>query len=105
LAEEYIDGHCETVFNIQQVADKLFTTPRNIQMAFKKYRSYSPMQFVKSRKLHKAHKNIISSNDPRCTVKEFALGVGIFDLNRFGKYYFEIFGELPSETLKKTFEG
>ena len=105
LAEEFIDAKCETVFNIQQVADKLFTTPRNIQIAFKKYRSYTPMQFVKSRKLHKAYKNIISSNDPRCTVKEIALDVGMFDLNRFSKYYFEIFKELPSQTLKRRFEG
>jgi AraC-like DNA-binding protein len=104
LAEEFIDSSCETIFSIQQIADKLFTTPRNIQLAFKKHRSYSPMQFLKLQKLHKAHDNIIKSNNHRLSIKEVALGVGLFDLNRFSKYYFELFGELPSHTLKRTFD-
>lgn len=105
LAEEFIDANCESIVNIHQIADKLFTTPRNIQIAFKKYRTYSPMQFLKSQKLHKAHKKILSNNDPRCTVKEIALGVGMYDLNRFSKYYSEVFGELPSLTMKKTLDS
>ena len=103
LAEEFMNSSSETIFNIQQIADKLFSTPRNIQLAFKKYRSYSPMQFLKTQKLHKAHDNIIKSNR-RLSIKEVALSVGLFDLNRFSKYYFEVFGELPSHTLKRTFD-
>ena len=98
--EELIDSECETLFSIQEIADKLFTNPRNIQIAFKKYRNYSPMQFLKNRKLHKAHDYIIFYSG-RCTVKEIALSVGIFDLNRFSKYYAKLFGELPSQTIKK----
>jgi len=101
-AEEYIDNECETIFSIQQIADKLYTNPRNIQIAFKKYRNYTPMQFLKTRKLHKAHKNILLNKQIKCTVKEIALSVGIFDLNRFSKYYAEMFGELPSATIKRT---
>ncbi len=101
LAEEYIDNECANIFSIQQIANNLNTNPRNIQMAFKKYRNYTPMQFLKTRKLYKAHKNILLNNQIKCTVKEIALGVGVFDLNRFSKYYAELFGELPSATIKK----
>ena len=101
LAEEIIDEYCTEIRTINEIADKLNTSERNLQKAFKKYRNYSPMQFLRERKLHKAHKLILSNRNSSTTIKEIALSVGIFDLNRFGKYYAELFNELPSSTLKK----
>lgn len=101
LAEDVIDEYCAEIRTINEIADKLNTSERNLQKAFKKYRNYSPMQFLKERKLHKAHKLILSNRNSSTTIKEIALSVGIFDLNRFGKYYAELFNELPSSTLKK----
>jgi len=101
LAEEVIDEYCTEIRTINEIADKLNTSERNLQKAFKKYRNYSPMQFLRERKLHKAHKLILSNRNSAITIKEIALSVGIFDLNRFGKYYAELFNELPSSTLKK----
>ena len=99
-AEDIIDTNCSTIFTVQEIADKTFTSVRNLQLLFKKYRDYTPMQFLRARKLHKAHKNILLSN-AKCSVKEIAFGVGMFDLSSFSKYYAEIFGELPSETIRK----
>lgn len=99
-AEEIMESHCADISTIQEVADRVFTTPRNLQKAFKKHRNYTPMQFLKERKLLKANQ-ILKDGPQQTSVKHVAIGVGIFDVNRFGKYYFDRFGELPSETLKK----
>jgi AraC-like DNA-binding protein len=99
-AEELIDNECDSVFTIREIANKLYTTPRTLQIAFKRHRKYSPMQFLKNRKLTRAHKLLISQNDSNFTVKRAALSAGILDLNRFSKYYKEMFGELPSTTIK-----
>jgi AraC-like DNA-binding protein len=101
-AEEIMDAECEYLSSVQEVADKVYTSPRNLQLTFKKHRNYTPMQFLKLRKLHKARKNILSNHLPNSTVKEIALGVGMFDLHRFSKYYSEIFGENPIQTIKKS---
>lgn len=100
-AEEFIENECEKIFTIQEIALQLFTSPRSLQKAFKKYRHYTPIQFLKNRKLYKAHKLLINKNDPM-SVKKAALSVGILDLSRFSKYYTEIFGELPSKTIEKS---
>jgi len=100
-AEEFIDAHCMNLATIQEIADRLNTSSRNLQLSFKKYRNYTPMQFLRESKLKRAHKIILQKRDSNVTVKEVALSVGIFDLNRFGKYYLEQFGELPSETIRK----
>ena len=101
-AEELIEGKCENLFTIQEIAGKIYTSPRNLQKAFKKHRNYTPMQFLKTRKLHKAYKLFLLKGGANVSVKEIALRVGIFDLNRFSKYYSELFGELPGETLKSS---
>ena len=100
-AEEFIDAHCMDLNTIQEIADRLNTSSRNLQLSFKKYRDYTPMQFLRESKLKRAHKIILQKRDSNVTVKEVAISVGIFDLNRFGKYYLEQFGELPSETIRK----
>lgn len=100
-AEEYIENECGNLFTIQEIANYLFTSPRSLQKAFKRHRDYSPMQFLKNRKLKRAHKLLLTQNSINYTVKQVALSAGILDLNRFSKYYFELFGELPSNTLDK----
>ena len=99
-AEELIDGESAAVFSIQEIASKLNTNPRSIQIAFRKHRDYTPMQFLRERKLSKARKLLINHNSSSMSVKAAAIGAGIYDLNRFSKNYKEMFGELPSETLK-----
>lgn len=101
-AKEFIDAECENIFTVQEIASKLNTSVRSLQIAFKKNSAFTPIQFLGDRKLQKAHNILLSNNNPFCTVKEVAFKVGIFDLSRFSKTYFETFGELPSTTLKRT---
>ncbi len=99
-AEELINARAENYFTIREIADSMFTSPRNLQIAFKKHRNYSPMHFLKEKKFHKARKLLLHAKSGS-TIKSIALSAGILDLNRFGMNYKAIYGELPSETIKK----
>jgi len=99
-AEEIMESQCENIITIQEISDKVFTSPRNLQKAFKKYRNYTPLQFLKEQKLLRANQ-LLNDMYLQASIKNVAISVGIFDINRFGKYYFDRFGEFPSETLKK----
>lgn len=99
LAEEIMESQCEDITTIQEVADKVFTSPRNLQKAFKKHRNHTPIQFLKEQKLLRANQ-LLKEPHIQTSIKNVAIRVGIFDLNRFGKYYFDRFREFPSETLK-----
>lgn len=99
-AEELIEGNPNSYFTIREIADDTFTSPRNLQVAFKKYRSYSPMYFLKERKFHMARKIILNAQFGT-TIKSVALSAGILDTNRFSIHYKKLFGELPSETMQR----
>ncbi len=103
-AEELIEENPDKYFTIKEIADDTFTSPRNLQVAFKKYRSYSPMNFLKERKFHKARKLILNAQFGT-TIKSIALSAGILDVNRFSMYYKQLFDELPSKTMKRKANG
>lgn len=100
-AEGFMEENPALYFTIKDIADSAFTTPRNLQLAFKKHRTYSPMNFLKERKLNKARKMILKSQSGS-TIKSIVLSAGILDSNRFSLHYRQLFGELPSETMRKS---
>ncbi len=100
-AEELMEENPAQYFSIKDIAEMAFTTPRNLQLAFKKHRTYSPMKFLKEKKFHWARKLILNAQ-PESTIKSIVLSAGILDINRFSKHYKQLFGELPSETLRKS---
>ena len=99
--EELMESECKRLFTINEIAEQLDTSPRNLQKAFKKYRDYTPLQFLKNKKLKEAYHLLTDDNDPNMSVKKAALSVGINDLSRFSRYYKEMYGELPSETVSR----
>ena len=98
-AEALMDAHPEKFFSIAEIADKISTSPRNLQLSFKKYRRYTPMQFLKERKLHKSRLLLING-DSDTLIKKVAFESGFRNLSSFAVHYKNMFGELPSETLK-----
>ena len=100
-AEKFIGENPDKYFTIGEITDDTFTSPRNLQLSFKKHRTYSPMQFLKERKFRKARKLILNSL-PEATIKSIVLSAGILDINRFSKHYKQLYGELPSKTLKRS---
>ena len=99
-AEELIDSIPERLFTVHEISEQLSTSPRNLQLAFKKHRNYSPMQFLRKRKLCLAHK-LLSFGSKQDTIRDISLRAGILDMNRFSKHYNDLFGELPRDTKKK----
>ena len=90
-AEELMQENPAEYFTIREIANSTFTTPRNLQLAFKKHRPYPPMHFLKERKLHGARKLILNSQSDS-TIKSIVLSAGILDINRFSKQYKQLFG-------------
>jgi len=99
--EAFIESEYKKLLTIQEIANQLSTIPRSLQKAFKKYRNYTPLQYLRKQKIYQAHKLLIDINDPNRSVKKAAFNVGLFDLSRFSRYYREVYGELPSKTIEK----
>lgn len=96
-AEEYIVANLKSELCLDEIAAAAGTTPRNLQLVFKKFRGTTPMQFWRSRRLDGAHKDLQSQ---QVSVTEIALRWGFSHLGRFSHVYRNQFGESPNETLR-----
>ena len=66
--------------------------------AFRRYRNYTPMQFLTDKRMQKARRLLLSGSDQ--TVTSVAHDCGFRHLGRFAGDYRARFGETPSETTR-----
>jgi len=71
---------------------------RRIRAAFKEVTGVSPMRFMRLRALHEIRCELLSG--AAGSVTDAAFKWGLTELGRFAREYSDLFGELPSETLR-----
>jgi AraC-like DNA-binding protein len=100
-AEDFIDANLNQPITVEAIADATGVSARSIFKGFRDSRGCSPMEFVKSRRLERAHE-MLRAAEPGVTVTGVALSCGFANTGHFARNYRGRFGELPSETLART---
>jgi AraC family transcriptional regulator, ethanolamine operon transcriptional activator len=87
--------------SIAELALQTGVPERTFRTAF--YRNYglSPHEYLRIQRLYEARRLLRASRQDRTTVTQIAFGLGFWDLGRFAGRYHTLFGEHPSETLRK----
>ncbi|CAL77053.1 putative transcriptional regulator, AraC/XylS family [Bradyrhizobium sp. ORS 278] len=98
--EDYIEANWHEAITIERLADEAGVSARSIFRVFERVRGYSPMAFVKSVRLRRAHE-MLRSGDPSVTVAVAAAACNFANAGHFARYYRATFGELPSATIAR----
>lgn len=96
----YIDQNIKSELGVDELARKGGISIRTLYNYFAKYFSSTPKLYIKEEKLKKLRSDLVSNSRFR-SVTEVALEYGFMHLGRFSSEYKKMFGELPSETLKR----
>ncbi len=99
-AEEFIAAHADQHISLSTLAETTGVSGRALQAAFRKRHGCSPMQFMRSQRLLLARQRLLA-RPPGATVTEIALACGFVHLGRFSVQYRAVFGEAPSQTLRR----
>ncbi|MCF8474047.1 MAG: AraC family transcriptional regulator [Emcibacter sp.] len=99
-AENYIHEHLKDPLSIDDLVEVTGVSQRSIFEGFKNFRGTTPMKYILQLRLEKVRKELQKSGSDR-TVTDIALKWGFNQLGRFAVSYKKIYGESPSETLKK----
>jgi AraC-like DNA-binding protein len=100
LVEEYIEAHWNQPVSIEGLAVAANASARSVFHAFKEFRGYSPMKFLKQERLRRAREMLLKSESNESVTRvTFACGFG--NMGRFADDYHKAFGEMPSETLNR----
>lgn len=98
LAAEALERFGDQSVRVDALARELFTTPRNLQYAFRSILGVSPARYDLARRLTRARQALRAAL-PNTTVSRVAGTYGFNHLGRFAEQYRRHFGEPPSATL------
>lgn len=87
--------------SIGSLCEALRASPRTLEAAFRECAGISPHRFFHLQRLNRARRELARSWSEEARVTDIALGLGFTELGRFAGQYRKLFGELPSETLRR----
>jgi AraC-like DNA-binding protein len=101
LIDGFIDTHIQQDIDVTEVARLSNVSVRTLYYRFKSVKGQSPQAYIKTRRLGALRKHIQTAPNHARNVTEVALQYGFTHLGRFASEYKELFGEFPSETLRR----
>ncbi len=98
--EQFIIDNADQPIIVEQLVEASGVSARTLFDGFRRFRGTSPMAFLKSVRLERARQELLAAQ-PGETVTTIACRWGFYQFGRFAAQYKAMYGELPSETLRK----
>jgi len=97
--------HMDAKINIGSLAKQHYISEKTLQNSFKSLFGFTPNHFLRQLKLNLVHNELTKSDPVQSTISKIALKWGFMHMGRFSSYYTALFGENPSQTLKRDYQG
>lgn len=100
-ADDYMRSHIDQPLTLTNLCQALGTSSRALSYGFQEIFGMSPMSYLKILRLQGVYRTLKTARSSKITVTETATQFGFYHLGYFAQDYKQMFGELPSETLKR----
>jgi len=99
--ERLADAQYAERHSIAELAQTLGVGRRTLEEAFRDYVGLSPARYVAVLRLNAMRRELLHASADNPRVAELASRYGVVHLGRFANDYRQMFGELPSQTLRR----
>ncbi|MDJ0902714.1 MAG: helix-turn-helix domain-containing protein [Xenococcus sp. MO_188.B8] len=86
---------------VSELVTAVGVSERTLRTAFNEYFGVGPIKYLQLRQLHQIHRELKKAAPEECTVGKVMVKYGVWEFSRCASRYRQLFGELPSETLRK----
>ena len=100
-AEEFCGQNLNQPLRIGQLCRELGVSERTLRDAFYKQTDTSPLAYLKTQRLNHVYHELRDSDPGEVLIKQIAYASGFSHLGHFCRDYKQLFGESPSETIKR----
>lgn len=100
-ALRWLRGHLSEPVRLERLADIAGVRPRTLETHFKLFLRTTPLGWVRRMRLTQARRQLLLS-DGKAAVTDVAVANGFSQLGRFAAEYRDVFGELPSATIRRS---
>lgn len=102
-AEDYMLSHLHQPLTLTDLCAALGTSSRTLSYGFQEIFGTSPISYLKILRLHGVHRALKTADLSYQTIAQIAGQFGFWSLGHFSHDYNQMFGELPSETFKRSY--
>jgi AraC-like DNA-binding protein len=103
-AEDHALAHSSRHLYVTELCEAAGVSERTLQYAFKEVTGLTPIAYLTRLRLHRVRHALRSASPRASTVTREALRWGFWHFGDFTRAYKDCFGELPSETLRRSSE-
>ncbi|MEI7611994.1 MAG: helix-turn-helix domain-containing protein [Betaproteobacteria bacterium] len=100
-ADTYVRSCSDRLVTVTELCSALNTSRRALQIGFQEVLGISPHAYIRAVSLNLVRSHLKKADSPYATVQDAAAAYGFWHMSQFALDYRQMFGELPSETLKR----
>ena len=99
--EEYLEAHCDCPLCLPEICAAVGVAERTLRASCEEHLGMGPIRFLTLRRMHLAQRALSRADPSSATVTRIVTDHGFWELGRFSAAYRALFGEMPSETLRR----
>jgi AraC-like DNA-binding protein len=99
---DYLEASANRPVTVAELRDVLGIGDRALRRFFASAYGTSPAHFLRIKRLRSVNRLLLTETSAASTVTDMAMSFGFFDVGRFARDYRKLFGEHPSETLRRS---
>lgn len=99
-SRELLESNACSPLSILELCEKLKVSRRTLQASFQTVAGIGPLEYLRDVRLNAVRRRLGMTTSSELQVGDAAAEMGFFHLSHFARNYKELFGELPSETLR-----
>ncbi len=101
-AEDFVLARAGDHVSLSDLCRVTGASERTLQNAFKEVMQLTPLAYLARVRLHRVREALLAGSQGTTTVSREALQWGFWHFGEFSRAYKDCFGELPSDTLRRT---
>lgn len=101
LVEEWARENPTTPITLEDLCSKVYASRRSLMRGFREHLGIGPMAYLKLRRLHGVHAQLLRQERGSVRVNDLAAQWGFHNAGHFARDYRTLFGERPRETLRR----
>jgi AraC-like DNA-binding protein len=102
--EEFLEANSDRPLCLAEICAAISVAERTLRSACEKHLGVSPTRFLTLRRMHLVRRALQAADANGASVTRIAMDHGFWELGRFSGAYRALFGETPSETLRRPAE-
>jgi len=103
--EAFLEAHADAPLYLAEICAAIEVSERGLRIACEEHLGMGPIRYLALRRMHLVRRALLRADPAKATVTQLATDHGFWELGRFAGGYKALFGESPSETLRRPAES